>query len=242
MPIETRLIEYSHKDTVLEGLLAWDTQYQTPLPAVLVAPAWSGRNAMSDNVARRLAGLGYAAFALDMYGKGVVGTNREECAALSHEQSRDRHHLQARMQAALDTLRAQDPVDAGRVAAVGYCFGGLCVLDLARSGADVKGVVSFHGLLYPTPHPNAPITASILALHGYDDPLATPEQLHAFQQEMTAAKADWQVVALGNTMHAFTNPQANDPAFGTVYNRRADERSWRIATGFLAEVLGDAGA
>ncbi|HPQ97211.1 MAG TPA: dienelactone hydrolase family protein, partial [Thiolinea sp.] len=104
--------------------------------------------------------------------------------------------------------------------------------------ADVAGVVSFHGLLRPTPHPNAPIRAAVLALHGYDDPMAPPEQLHAFQQEMTAAQADWQVVAFGGTMHAFTNPEANDPDFGTVYQPRADRRSWRMATGFLAEVLG----
>jgi dienelactone hydrolase len=135
-------------------------------------------------------------------------------------------------------LREQPEVDPRRIAAMGFCFGGLCVLDLARSGADLRGVVSFHGLLTPPePHPQYTILAKVLVLHGFDDPMAPPEQVVALGLELTEAGADWQIHAYGNTLHAFTNPRANDPGFGTVYNETADRRSWRSLREFLAEVL-----
>lgn len=237
MTIQTRLVEYTHNGTVLEGYLAWDDQYTTPRPAVLVAHPWAGRVSFTEDKARKLAEQGYVGFALDMYGKGVVGHSTEENVALMQQQTADRRALQGRMLAALNTLREQAEVDAGRVAAMGYCFGGLCVLDLARTGEDFAGVVSFHGILGAPEHGSEAIKAAVLVLHGYDDPMAKPEQLDAVQKELTAAGADWQTHAYGGVLHAFTNPEANDPGFGTVFNAKADRRSWVAAMGFLQEVL-----
>jgi dienelactone hydrolase len=138
----------------------------------------------------------------------------------------------------LSALIKQPVIDARRVAAMGFCFGGLCVLDMARSGAAVRGVVSFHGLLNkPGNTEGRTIQAKVLVLHGHDDPLCPVADVVAFETEMTAAGADWQLHAYGNTMHSFTNPEADDPAFGTVYSESADRRSWASLLNFLEEVL-----
>jgi len=238
MTIQTRTIEYFHEDVRLEGLLAYDDGPSEPRPAVLVCHTWAGRDEFACNRARRLAELGYIGFALDMYGNGKVGSGPEENAKLMQPFMDDRALLQARITAALDAARGLKEVNARRIAAVGFCFGGLCVLDLARTGANFRGVVSFHGLLIPpgTMPPN-PIKAKVLVLHGHDDPMAPPEQVLALEQELTAAGCDWQVHVYGGTVHAFTNPHANDPAFGTVYDATADARSWQSMRNFLAEVL-----
>lgn len=236
MTITTKSIEYSHNGVALEGLLAWDDARTGPRPGVLVSHAWGGRGNFDDERARELAKLGYAGFALDVYGKGVRGSNKEENAALMQPFMEDRTLLQARLAESLKTLADCECVNASRMAIIGYCFGGLCALDLARSSHDIQGAVSIHGLFHAPGNPIS-VSARILALHGWDDPMATPEQVIAFAEEMTAAKADWQLHAYGNTMHAFTNPQANDPAFGTLYNADADRRSWQAIENFLAEVL-----
>lgn len=238
MGIQTRTIDYSHNGVLLEGVLAWDDATAGPRPAVIVSHAWAGRDAFAVNKARALAELGYAGFALDMYGKGIVGAGPAENAKLMGPFMDDRELLQGRQLAALDAVRQQPEVDAGRVAAMGFCFGGLCVLDLARSGADLRGVVSFHGLLTPPGNTEGKrIQAKVLVLHGYDDPMAPPEQVLELASELTLGGADWQIHAYGNTVHAFTNPQANDPGFGTVYKQDADRRSWQALRNFLAEVL-----
>ncbi|WP_139556835.1 dienelactone hydrolase family protein [Methylotetracoccus oryzae] len=238
MPHVTRTIDYRHGTQPLEGFLAYDESVPGPLPAVLIAHAWGGRDEFVCGKARRLAELGYAAFALDMYGKGVLGTGPEQNAQLMQPFMADRALLQGRMKQALETVKALPQVDPERVAAMGFCFGGLCVLDLARSGADLRGVISFHGLFMPpTEVPNQPIRAKVLALHGYDDPMVPPDQVTALAQELTEAGADWQIHMYGHTAHAFTNPAANDPAFGTVYDATADERSWQSLQSFLREVL-----
>lgn len=238
MSIQTRSIDYHHNGVLLEGLLAWDDATNGPRPAVLVSHAWAGRDEFATAKAKALAELGYVGFALDMYGKGVLGSGPEENAKLMNPFMEDRALLQGRQAAALETVRQQPEVDAGRVAAIGFCFGGLCVLDLARSGADLRGVVSFHGLLNPPGNTEGNrIKAKILALHGYDDPMGPPEQVLALADELSRGGADWQIHAYGGTVHAFTNPKANDPGFGTVYKQEADRRSWQSMGNFLAEVL-----
>lgn len=238
MSIQARNIEYRDGDTLLEGELVWDDALSASRPAVLIAHAWRGRSEFEGGKARALAKLGYAGFAMDLYGKGVRGGSVEENRALMRPFMEDRSLLQRRMRIALECLREQGEVDAPRTGAIGFCFGGLCVLDLARSGADLAGVVSFHGLLKPPGNASGnTIRAKVLVLHGWDDPMATPDELVALGRELTALGADWQIHAFGNAMHAFTNPQANDRVFGTVYQPDADRRSWRLMQDFLAETF-----
>ncbi len=238
MALRETMLDYDIDGTTYEGLLVVDDAWSGPRPGVLVAHAWAGRTGFEDGKARWLAERGYAALAMDLYGKGVRGSNNEENAALMTPFVEDRPMLQARLAANLAELRAQEAVDASRCAGIGFCFGGLCMLDLARSGADVAGVVSIHGLFMPAPNTSGtPITASVLCLHGYDDPMAQPQSLLDLAEELSGAGADWQVHAYGGTMHAFTNPQANDPEFGTVYSERASMRAHAAIEGFLAELF-----
>lgn len=238
MTIQTRTIEYSHRDTLLEGFLAWDDSQDGPRPGVAVAHAWAGRGEFEQGKAVKLAELGYVGFALDMYGKGVLGSNPEENTVLMAPFMEDRQLLQDRMHLSVSVLREQGEVDAGAVAAMGFCFGGLCVLDLARTGSDVRGVASFHGLFMPPGNTQGnTITAKVLCLHGYDDPMAQPQSMLDLAAELSAAGADWQVHAYGNTVHSFTNPAADDKAAGTAYDANADRRSWVTLQDFLGEVL-----
>ncbi len=230
-------VEYSHNGDTLEGFFAHDDSSDDKRPGVLICHAWGGRDDFVIEKAHKLAARGYAAFALDMFGKGVLGSGPEQNQKLIQPFVDDRALLRDRMLAGLMTLSNQRVVDAKNLAAIGFCFGGLCVLDLARSGADVRGVISFHGLLGPSGLPVQPIKSKVLALHGYADPMAPPDQLADFCGEMTDAGADWQVHAYGNVMHAFTNPQANDADMGTVYDSKADQRSWQAAYNFLDEVF-----
>ena len=236
MTISTRPVAYQHDGKSYEGVLALDGSLDGPRPLVLVCHAWAGLTDYETNAARRIADLGYAAFAADLYGKGVVGASAEENHALMTPFVEDRAMLQARLHHALDVAKAQPEVEADRAAAMGFCFGGLCVLDLARSGGDVAGVASFHGLLgAPGNTTGKPIASRVIAFHGWADPMATPDDVLAFSKEMDAAGADWQLHAYGGVMHAFTNPQANDPDFGTVYDARANERAWLAFEDFLSE-------
>ena len=238
MSIKSQLVDYSDGDVALEGLLAWDDSVEGARPGVLVSHAWSGRSEFEDDKARALAELGYAAFALDLYGKGVRGSGPEENAALMQPFLDDRALLQRRLLQSLTTLRDQPQVDPNKVAAIGFCFGGLCVLDIARTGEDLAGVVSFHGLLGAPGNTDGNIVkAKVLALHGWNDPMATPDDVNALAAELTGMQADWQLHAYGNTLHAFTNPDANDPAMGTVYNSAADRRSWIAMKNFLQELF-----
>jgi dienelactone hydrolase len=238
MAIETRAITYHHDDAVLEAAMAWDNTLG-PRPGVLVSHAWRGRDAFSEEKARYMAELGYVGLALDMYGKGVRGSSKEENAALMTPLVDNRSRLRARIQLALEVLKAQDEVQADKTAAIGFCFGGLCVLELARDGADLQGVISFHGLLGRSEAPTASqIIPSVLVLHGDQDPMVSPEDILKLQAELSEADCDWQLHNFGNTLHAFTNPEANDPDFGTVYHPIANRRAWLLAEAFLAEVLG----
>ena len=236
--IQERLIEYEHDGALLEGFLAYDDALAGSRPAVMIAHAWAGRGEFECDKARGLAKLGYAGFAADAYGKGVFGKDREENANRMQVFLDDRAKLQSRLSASLAAMKAQPEADASQVAAMGFCFGGLCVLDLARSGADLKGVVSFHGLLgAPDGMTGADIKAKVLVLHGHDDPMAQVDAVVALEKELTAAGADWQIHVYGNTLHAFTNPAANDPDFGTVYDAAAERRSWQAMRNFLDELF-----
>lgn len=241
MGIQNRLIEYNDGNVVLEGMMAWDDSVpgpRPPRPGILVSHAWGGRGDFEDGKANGLAGLGYVAFSLDLYGKGIRGSNAEENGALMQPFLDDRAMLQKRLLLSLTTLREQVQVDSTNVAAIGFCFGGLCVLDIARTGEDLAGVVSFHGLLgAPGNTDGNSIRAKVLAFHGWDDPMGTPKDVVAFSKEMTAMGADWQLHAYGNTMHAFTNPAANDKVSGTVYDAAADRRSWIAMQNFLQELF-----
>ena len=242
MTIQTRLVEYRHAGQVLEGFLAWDDALAGPRPAVAIGHTWAGRGEFEQDKAIALAAQGFTGFAIDMYGQGIRGSSPEENTALMTPLMQDRQLLQDRIVTAVEVLREQAETDPARVAAIGYCFGGLCVLDLARSGSDVVGVVSIHGLLGAPEHARGrPIIASVLCLHGYDDPMAQPDDLLALASELTAAGADWQVHAFGNTVHAFTNPAANNPDMGTVYSEAADKRSSIALQNFLQEVFAQAG-
>lgn len=232
-----RTLEYRHAGTLLEAFVCAPVG-DTVRPAVLIAHAWAGRSPFECDKARALAALGYVGVAIDMYGKGVLGRSTEENMALRQPFLDDRALLQARLHAALAAVRADPAVDPARVAAIGFCFGGLCVLDLARSGAEVRGVVSFHGTLgKPENTAGRPIPAKILVLHGYDDPLAPPVDVVSFAREMTEAGADWQIHMYGHTVHSFTNPAAQDRARGVQFDATADRRSWRSLIAFLDEIF-----
>jgi dienelactone hydrolase len=229
---------YYHDKQRLDGYVAYDERNATPKPAVLVIPDWSGRNAFACQKAEELAAMGYVGFAVDMYGDGRTGETVEEKTALMQTVVNDRLFLRARIRAALDAVAALEQVDAERIAVIGFCFGGLCALDLARSGVKIRGVVSFHGLLDKPKHlENQVILAKILALHGYDDPMVTPAVVNEFCQEMTQAGVDWQVHMYGQTKHAFTNPLANDSALGLKYNACVSERAFQLMHDFLQEIF-----
>jgi dienelactone hydrolase len=238
MAIVSNTVGYLDGDVLLEAFFAYEDSFSGRRPAVLINHTWAGRGEFVAEKAKKIAALGYVGFAVDMYGKGVLGSSPEENAKLMQPFMDDRIMLQKRMGVALYAVKLLPWVDDSKIAAIGFCFGGLCSLDLARTGADLKGVVSFHGLLgAPGNTQGIAIKANILALHGHDDPLGPVEQVLTFEQEMTKAGADWQLHTFGNTMHAFTNPAVNDPDSGMVYQPDADRRSWLAMENFLTEIF-----
>lgn len=238
MAIISNTVSYMDGDVALEAFFAFDDAILERRPAVLISHMWNGRGDFVAEKAKQLAKLGYVGFALDIYGKGILGTTPDECMSLMQPFMQDRAMLQKRITAALSAVKLLPWVDDKKIAAIGFCFGGLCVLDLARTGVAIKGVASFHGILSaPDNHPNAAIRAKVLALHGYDDPMATPQQLTDFQNEMTQYEADWQVHSYGHTVHAFTNPIADNPEAGMIYNAIANKRSWLAMQNFLTEIF-----
>ena len=238
LAITTKTLDYVADGVTCEGYLALPEG--PPAKVVLVAHAWGGQGDNERSKAERIASeLGYAAFCMDVYGKGKRGESVEECQALMTPMLEDRGKLQARLNAAVEFSKTLDGVDTSQRAAAGYCFGGLSVLDMARAGLDVAGVASFHGLFGAPDNITAPkISAKVVAFHGWDDPMAEPDTVLGLAKEMTAAGADWQLHAYGNTYHAFTTEGANNPEMGTIYDATADKRSWESLSAFLKEVLG----
>lgn len=229
-------IPYQDDQTNLEGFVAHQPGKKRPL--VILCHAWKGRDDFICERAREVANWGYVGFALDMYGKNVIGKTKEENAALKRPFIENRQLLQKRVIKAFDVASALPYVDSGRVAILGLGFGGICALDLARSGVDLKGAISVYGHFDPPPAELIkPIRAKILVLHGYRDPVTSQEELKTFEKEMNEAKVDWQAHIYGNAVHAFATPGANDPNAGILYNPVAAKRAWIAIHNFLAEVL-----
>jgi dienelactone hydrolase len=237
--VVTETIEYKEGETTLEGLLAYDDAADGPRPGVLVIHEWMGLGAYETRRAQELAALGYVALAADIYGKGVRPQSREEAGKEAGKYRADRALMRARARAGLEALRAQKRVDPARCAAIGYCFGGGCALELARSGADLAAVVSFHGNLdTPRPEDAKSVKAKVLVCHGADDPFVKPEQVAAFEAEMRAAHVDWQLVLFGGAVHSFSNPAAgDDPSKGAAYDAAADRRSWAAMRALFEEAF-----
>jgi dienelactone hydrolase len=232
-------VEYKQGDLTLKGYFVYDEAMIGQRPGVLVVHEWWGLNDYAKRRADELAQLGYLALACDIYGNGKTASTPEEARALVMPFYTDRALLRARVRAGFDELRRSLQCDTTRVAAIGYCFGGMSVLELARSGAPLAGVVSFHGGL-STPHPEDAknIRGKVLALHGGDDPNVKPEEVTAFEDEMRKAGVDWQLIVYGGAVHSFTNPASgNDPSKGVAYNEKADHRSWEAMKAFLAEIF-----
>ncbi|MEK6682376.1 MAG: dienelactone hydrolase family protein [Nitrospirota bacterium] len=237
--IRTEVVEYKEGDTVLEGYLAYDDAIKGKRPGVLIVHEWMGINQYVKRRAEQLAKLGYIAFAADIYGKGIRPKNRDEAAAEAKKYKENRKLMQARVVAGLNILKKHTLTDISRTAAIGYCFGGTTVLELARSGADVNGIVSFHGGL-DTPNINDAknIKGKVLVLHGGDDPFVPAEQVASFQDEMRKAGVDWNMVIYGGAVHSFTNPDSgNDNSKGAAYNEKADKRSWEDMKQFFSEIF-----
>lgn len=236
--IRTETVEYKHGDLTLEGHLAYEDSVQTPRPAVLIVHQWKGLGDYEKKRAEMLAQMGYVAFAVDIYGKGVRPQETARASAEAGKYKSNRALLRERVNAGLDALRKQKFVDKKRIAAIGYCFGGTTVIELARSGADIAGVVSFHGALdSPNPEDGKKIKCRVLALHGADDPFVPEADVAAFESEMRAGKVDWQLIKYGGAVHSFTDWNADGKMKGAQYDERADKRSWEDMKQFFAEIF-----
>lgn len=239
--LRTETIEYSQDGAALEGYLAYDDSVKRPRPGVLVIHEWWGINDYIKRRTEQLAELGYLALAADIYGNDNRAKTREEAMALAgtFRSGPDRTLLRARANAGLNALKKHPLTDPKRVAAIGYCFGGTAVLELARSGADITGIVSFHGGLgTPEPADAKNIRGTVLVLTGADDPSARPDQVIAFEDEMRRAGVDWYLVSYANAVHGFTNPaNGTDNSRGVAYNEKADMRSWQAMKDFFGEIF-----
>jgi dienelactone hydrolase len=230
-------VDYNLVGKKYEGFVAYDDTMKGPRPGILVAHDWMGITDRTKAKVEELAGMGYVAFAVDIYGKGTRPANAEEAGKLAGFYKKDRLALRARMQAGLKTLRDQAQVDKTKLIAIGYCFGGTAALELGRAGAELRDIVTFHGGLdSPKPDDGKNIKAKVLALHGADDPFVSASDLTAFENEMRKGGVDWQLIKYGGAVHSFTDKSAgSDPTKGAAYNAEADRRSWQAFKDLLAE-------
>lgn len=239
MAIERSIVTYDGPGGPFEGLAVCDTEWSAPRPGVMLFPNVLGPKEMDFANAERLAERGYAAFVADVYGKGNRATREDDDPArFMNAMNADRGLLKDRLLFSLETLKGLETVDPAKTAATGYCFGGKCVLDLVRCGADILGGVSFHGVYEPPPFANVEtMTAKVLICHGWDDPLAPPEATVALAQELTTGGADWQIHAYGHTGHGFTDRSVPKYQNGFGYREFSDRRSWQAMADFLAEIF-----
>jgi len=235
--VREQFVEYRDGDAVLEGFVAWDDSSPGPRPGVLIVHQWKGISDHERDVARRLARMGYTAFCADIYGKGVRPQSAQDSGAQAGKYKGDRALFRSRLRAAHEQLKGTEDTDPKRTAVIGYCFGGTGALELARSGADVRAAVSFHGGLdSPTPEDAKNIKGVVLVLHGGDDPGVPDSEVMALWKEMRDAKVDWRFVAYGGAVHAFTHKDANAPG-RAMYHETADRESWQEMTRVLREVF-----
>ena len=238
--LKTEDVSYSDGPLNLSGVLAYDPAAPGKRPGIVVVHEAWGLGDHAIERAKMLAKLGYVALAADMYGDRRMATDLPAAMELIGEMRADPKKLFARANAALDVLRRHPAVDTTKLAAIGFCFGGTTVLTLARGGADIKGVVSFHGgLQTAAPAQPGAVTPKVLVCTGADDPMIPPAQVAAFEDEMRAAAADWQVISYGNTVHSFTNPDAGKTVKldGVAYNKQTDRRSWAAMRAFFDEIF-----
>jgi dienelactone hydrolase len=237
--MQTRDVEYKHGPDLLEGFLAFDDNKAGRRPGILLFPEWYGVAHHARARAKMLAELGYVAFAADMYGKGVRPTEFDDCAREAAKYQRDRQLMRGRGRAGLDVLRSHPEVEQSKLAGIGYCVGGTLVLELARDGADLSGVVTFHANLNtPRPEDAKNIKGKVLVLHGADDPIVPEAEVLAFQKEMRDAKVDWQLMSYGSTVHSFTNWDLDsDHSKPAAYNMKSDARSWVAMRAFFDEIF-----
>lgn len=239
--IKTEIIEYKDGDTPLQGYLVYDDALEGKRPGIVVAHEWWGLNDYAKHRAEMLAGLGYVAFALDMYGDDKITAHAKEASGWMKQITDNVDGWQRRALLGLDVLKGNERVDAEKIAAVGYCFGGATVMQLAYSGADLDGVVSFHGSLPPaTEEQQQRIKAPILVAHGEADGFIPAERIVAFKAALDASGTDWQMVTYGGARHAFTNPGAGEYGIDNLkYDPKADARSWALMQSFLDETFAD---
>jgi dienelactone hydrolase len=235
----TRNISYQHDGVELEGFLAYDDSLEGRVPAVLIVHEWWGLNDYARMRAKQLASMGYVAFALDMYGKGKVTQHPKEAAEWMRQVNSNVGLWQQRALAGLQVLKNQPRTDTDRIAAIGYCFGGATVQQLAYSGAAVRGVVSFHGsLIPPAPDQVKQVRAKLLICHGSADPFTKPEVVQNYIASMNASALDWQMIIYGGAKHSFTNPDADKAGMAALkYSKSADQRSWAHMKVFFDEIF-----
>ena len=238
--VKTKVVEYKDGSVVLEGFVAWDPSKMTKTaPGILVVHQWTGLTDYEKQRCQQLAELGYVAFAVDIYGKGIRPTELQEAGKQATIYKKDRELYRKRLKLGLEELRAQEGVAKQKIAAIGYCFGGTGALELARSGADIAGVVSFHGGLdSPSPADGKNIKAKILICHGADDPFVPANEIEAMKSEFNKSAVDWQMIYYSGAVHSFTQTMAGkDNSKGAAYNEKADKRSWASMQAFFREIF-----
>jgi dienelactone hydrolase len=236
--IKTQSHDYLHGETNCEGFWAYDESKPGKRPGILVVHEWNGLQDYMKKRCGMLAEMGYVAFAPDIFGKGVRAKSFPECEQISAPYYKDRALTRGRARAGLEILQKHPMVDAAKIAAIGYCFGGLVILELARTGANIAGVVSFHGQLStPNPADGKNIKAKVLVLHGAIDPVVPPAEVAGFEKEMEDAKVDWQFISYGGAVHTFTNWNLPTTGMPAAYNEKADKRSWIAMQDFFKEIF-----
>lgn len=237
--LKTQSIEYKDGDTTLEGYLSYDENIQGKRPAVLVVHEWKGLDDYAKKRTDDLAKMGYIAFAADIYGKGIRPTTSQEAGAEASKYKSDRNLMRQRVNAGFNILKSNELTDQNKTAAIGYCFGGTTILELARSGTKLNGFVSFHGGLdSPNPEDGKNIKGKVLILHGADDPTISEKDMTAFQNEMKTNSVDWEMISYGGAVHAFSNPASgNNKASGAAYNENADKKSFNDMKIFFSDIF-----